>query len=1589
MCGHNITDHDVKYLEKSHDDFSQRNYRLIDTLYLSPLLFPRYPYHKLIKDDKIHSETVNNPLNDALKAKDLFYEELNAFHQLDTEMQDIFYLLLSDSKYFSGFFEYMEYGNKTAPAAGELISRYFQGRICSRKDLHEFISSHPLALAYCLALINVNDSYSITPPWVLMNFPEVEKIMFSLRSQPCLEGCDYCNSALDPHLNLQKYFGFESFRSYEGEALQENAVKAALNNESILTVFPTGGGKSLTFQLPALVAGEYSKGLTVVISPLQSLMKDQVDNLERSGITDAVTINGLLDPIERSKALKRIEGFNSDEQLQLANLLYISPESLRSKTIENLLLCRKISRFVIDEAHCFSSWGHDFRVDYLYIGEFIKNLQEKKNLQESIPVSCFTATAKQQVVEDIRNYFRKKLNLELKLFRTDASRKNLSYRIIHCKDESQKYPELRNLLIYKDCPSIIYVSSIRKTEHLAQHLKNDGFAAAPYHGQMESHQKQDNQNAFINGEVQVMVATSAFGMGVDKKDVGMVIHYEISDSLENYVQEAGRAGRDEKLKADCFVLFNEDDLNHHFSKLNSSRLDIKDIKQIWSSVKELTKASFESSKNYRKEKEQRVCSSALEIARRAGWDENMYQLETRVTTAISALEESGYLKRVHNSPGIFATGILVKTADEAIAKINNSPRFQEKEKEYAIRIIKKLISAKSRKNALDEDPESRVDYIAEHLELSTEMVIRIIDLLKEEKILANTEDISAFINAGDSKYKSEKILENFAKIERFLFENIDEEKYEVHVKELNEKAVHEGIAESNPVWINIIFNFWAIKNWIKKETNKINRHHIRLQFNESKKSLEAKLENRLALAKYIITFLYTRAKEGNVKAAKDDLLVEFSIHELKEEYEKSSQLFKKEISLDDVKDALFYLSKIEAFRIEGGFMVVYNRLNILRLEKNNKVQFKEEDYEKLRNFYKGKIQQIHIVGEYAKKMINDYTGALNFVDDYFQLNYSSFLRKYFPTSTQRENLERGLTPAQFKKIFGELSPRQLDIIKDKDSKYIVVAAGPGSGKTRILVHKLASLLMIEEIRPEQLLMLTFSRAAATEFKFRLRKLVQNTANYVEIKTFHSYAFDLLGEVGSLEKSGDVIKKAIQKIKNREIENSRITKTALVIDEAQDMDKDEYLMIEALMDYNEEMRVIAVGDDDQNIYEFRGSRSGYFARFISERKAKKYELTRNYRSYRNLVEFAGQFVEGISGRLKTEPLLAHHDKRGRIEIRNYQSDKLIIPLVQNILRTPLKGTACVLTHTNDEALKIAGLLNLEGQPARLIQSNEGFNLIKLYEVKFFLERIRSGMEGPVIPEERWEKSKRFLKEGFRNSRVYPSLESLIDRFERLYKIKYISDLEQYILESKLEDFTEAGDEKIIVSTMHKAKGKEFDNVFLLLTGFYPDNDEKKRLVYVSVTRARKNLYIHNNIRFAEDTDVEGLERFTDTQQYPAPERISIQLAHKDLNLGYFEYVQQNMINLKSGDELIINDEGGCSMKGGKKILKFSKNFLEEIESLGRNGYRPCGGIVSYMVYWKDKDVGGEFLIVLPEVVFERGKGEGKEEGRGKEEGKRVF
>ena len=726
VCGHNIINHDLKYTSL------RSNPTIVDTLFLSPLLFPKRPYHHLVKDDKLQVDELNNPVNDSMKARDLLNDEVAAWNQLTDNRKEIYYYLLNETQEFGGFFKYIGYSPNVSwissifaskPNWKQLILNEYEGKVCNHADFESLVKQYPIELAYCLAVIGADDIFSITPAWVIRNYPQVVNVMTMLCNTSC-GNCEYCHQRLDACNGLKEFFGYDKFRIFDDVPMQQQAVESAIRGESLLTIFPTGGGKSLTFQLPALMAGRNTHGLTVVISPLQSLMKDQVDNLAARGISDAVTINGLLDPIERATAIEQVAD-------GIANLLYIAPEMLRSKTIERLLMGRNVVRFVIDEAHCFSAWGHDFRVDYLYIGDFIRQLQEKKQLEQPIAVSCFTATAKQKVISDICDYFRAKLGLELKVYAANAERKNLRYSVLHADTADEKYNLLRSLILGHNCPSIVYVSRTRRTRELAQHLVNDGIRALPFNGKMEAAEKVKNQNAFMSGEAQVIVATSAFGMGVDKKDVGLVVHYNISDSLENYVQEAGRAGRDPQMQAECFVLYADSDLDKHFILLNQTKLSISEIQQVWKAIKDLTV------------KREKVSCSPLDIARQAGWGDEIDDIETRVKAAIAALEDAGFIQRGSNSPHVFATGIAVKNMDEARRKLMASPLFDEQSREEAARIIKSLISARATAEGRGAEAESRVDYLADILGMNKATVIRNINLMRQDGMLADSRDMQA------------------------------------------------------------------------------------------------------------------------------------------------------------------------------------------------------------------------------------------------------------------------------------------------------------------------------------------------------------------------------------------------------------------------------------------------------------------------------------------------------------------------------------------------------------------------------------------------------------------------------------------------------------------------------------------------------------------------------------------------------------------------------------------------------------------------------------------------------------------------------
>ena len=331
---------------------------------------------------------------------------------------------------------------------------------------------------------------------------------------------------------LHKYYGYTSFRKG-----QENIITSIINKEDVLAIMPTGGGKSICYQVPALCLD----GITIVISPLISLMKDQVDALKTMGIK-ARLINSSLSNSEYSEVLEEIE---NDE----CKIIYIAPERLDSMEFVNIIRGKNISQVAIDEAHCVSQWGHDFRVSYKKIPYFINRLDKRPI------VTAFTATASNEVREDIINI----LNLHNPaVYITGFDRENLSINIV--KSSSKNKYTLDYVENHKNESGIIYASTRKEVETIYEGLLKRNYSVAKYHAGLSNEARKEYQENFINDDIKIMVATNAFGMGIDKPNIRWVLHYNMPQSIENYYQEIGRAGRDGE-DSECVLLFSPGDVH--------------------------------------------------------------------------------------------------------------------------------------------------------------------------------------------------------------------------------------------------------------------------------------------------------------------------------------------------------------------------------------------------------------------------------------------------------------------------------------------------------------------------------------------------------------------------------------------------------------------------------------------------------------------------------------------------------------------------------------------------------------------------------------------------------------------------------------------------------------------------------------------------------------------------------------------------------------------------------------------------------------------------------------------------------------------
>jgi ATP-dependent DNA helicase RecQ len=440
---------------------------------------------------------------------------------------------------------------------------------------------------------------------------------------------------MTPHDVLEKYFGFREFLD-----AQEEVITAITGGADALVVMPTGGGKSLCYQLPALLL----EGTTIVVSPLIALMKDQVDALQRRGIS-ATLINSTLTPAEQQE---RIRALARGE----FKLVYIAPERFRSRSFLEALGQSTIALFAVDEAHCMSMWGHDFRPDYFRLGQVLETLGRPQ-------VAAFTATATPEVRRDILTHLALR---EPREFVAGFARPNLKLLITHVANEAEKYARL-NALISEHKTGIVYCSTRKRVEAVAETLQLANISSILYHGGMNDAEREKAQNEFMQGRRDIVVATNAFGMGIDRADIRFVVHFDVPGSVEAYYQEAGRAGRDGEA-ATCELLFNHADTRVQEFFIEGSNPPLEFIAQTYEMLRREVNSNNE------------LQISIKEMALRLG-DERS---DMMISASLHILDREGYVDRF-DIPGKRVRGTRVLQPDVRGHQLKlDAAKLREKER---------------------------------------------------------------------------------------------------------------------------------------------------------------------------------------------------------------------------------------------------------------------------------------------------------------------------------------------------------------------------------------------------------------------------------------------------------------------------------------------------------------------------------------------------------------------------------------------------------------------------------------------------------------------------------------------------------------------------------------------------------------------------------------------------------------------------------------------------------------------------------------------------------------------------------------------
>lgn len=1510
ILGHNIISHDIPRILEVATDLKILQKPLIDTLYLSPLAYPENPYHRLVKDYQLVRDSVNDPVQDAVLAGKVFGEQWDSLvGQLAGGSEN--------PVFYRSFFHNEKDLAGTADALAAMGIPLLEG-----DDLHEafgwFASKHgcrstahdlvdqlynktfdPVMLAYVAAWLSVAGGNSVLPPWVRHRFPQISLILYRLREKNCNESnCDYCTTHHDPHFFLKNFFGFDDFRAQpatdDGRSLQQEVVKAGAGNSTLFATLPTGGGKSLCYLLPGLMRYQRRNLLTIVISPLQALMKDQVDNFSKqTGTKIATALYGMLTMPERGEVLESI-------RLGDVGVLYVSPEQLRNRSFVQTISQREIGAWVFDEAHCLSKWGHDFRPDYFYAIRFIREFAARAKAQIP-PVQCFTATAKKDVKSEIIDTIQSELGLRVNQFEGGHERTNLKYDV-YAVDKYEKYQVIHDLLKARymgDGSVVIYCATKKNTENLAEFLQNAGYTAEAFHAGLENSLKKRIQDQFIEGQIPVICATNAFGMGIDKDDVRLVIHADIPGSLENYLQEAGRAGRDRK-EAECILVFDEQDIEGQFRLGSMSRLTQREIAQMLRGIRSAARGGED------------VVLTAGELLRRDEVDidpDALNDVDTRVRTAVAWLERAGFLERNENNTRVFQGKPLVRDFDDAAEKISGLD-LSKRQRERWLAILAALMEH-GRNTGFSADELASLSPFATaegdgKYETENQRVLRTLHDMSEQGLISKETNLSAYLrykvgnNATIHLKRLSALEREFLSILQELAPDADiETPLELDLRQVNQQLVDREYEYSNPHVLKLILHglsrdgkgLAGQSGSLSLRATGGNRFTVYLHRGWENLLETVKIRQQAAcIALQVILKTVNPAEKAN-----GSLLVEFSLEQIVEGLKKDLLLLPRlKKPLAAAERALTFMHEQGVIELQQG-LAIFNQAMTLHLRpEEKKRRYTAADFSPLKTHYTERNFQIHVMNEYAHQALEKISTAMRLVASYFNDEKDDFVQRYFPG--RKKMLERATSEQSYQRIVDDLkNTAQSAIVSAPTEQNMLILAGPGAGKTRVVTHRVAYLLRVERVQPDAVLVLCFNRSAVMSLRRRLRELIGTEMSRVTTLTFHGLALRLTGRslvTARANRDTDidftkVIQEAVDLLKGESDALGLSGDSArgelvgrfshILVDEYQDIDDEQYELVSLLagkgqQEFDQKMTILAVGDDDQNIYRFRGANVSFIRKFHEDYQADKKYLVENYRSTANIIAACNDLIKHNRDRMKTEQPIRVNQARYMLPVGgNWQiNDQLARGKVQVIQVGGIIEQGYAILE------EIARLQSLEGNfdlnnCAVLGREWKDLDLLRsIFEASGIPINLHWG-RGGSFPRLTRIREHRVLLDYLKENRTLSMSGSEIlgfiatrlkgdglwlENMRQLTRewIEETHDTEQPV--PLIEDYfyealSDQGRSKnlgkgVFLSTVHSVKGLEFDHVFILGESWQPakgkDMEEERRLYYVGMSRARETLQL---------------------------------------------------------------------------------------------------------------------------------------------------